>query len=209
MCWPSCVRIPRPSARAGLSLWLILLLPTARTWLESNMVLHMLVQLPLLGLAGWLVGSALPAKMRRSAAPWNRQGISGLLLASMLMALWMLPVALDAAIDQAAVTAAKFVSLPLLVGLPCALSWPQAGFIVRGVFLVELIATLFRTGWLYLASPVRLCTSYLLETQQIAGKSLLAAGVLILFLVALQLLWGSTTRFAGLGTRAGPEHRQS
>jgi hypothetical protein len=85
---------------------------------------------------------------------------------------------------------AKFASVPLLIGLPLGLGWPQMGFVVRGVFLLELIATFFRLGWLYLVSPLRLCNNYLLDDQQRAGQYMLVIGGVILACVLAKLLWG-------------------
>ncbi len=187
------LRLPQGSWQktVGSGLWLVLLIPAMRAPLEANMALHMLVQIPLLVLAGILSGMAIPVHVKkRLFNTWNMHGITGLLLASVTMTMWMLPVALDAALDQPVVTTAKFLSLPLLLGLPCALSWPRAGFIVRGVFVVELIALLFRTGWLYLASPTRLCTNYLLDAQQTTGEGIITAGGVVLVLGIARLLWG-------------------
>lgn len=192
------------TATAGMGLWLALMAPAARAPLEADMALHMLAQLPLLALAGGLMGAGVPDRARAWLNPWNQGGVSGLLLASITMAAWMLPVALDAALERPVVAAAKFLSLPLLLGLPCALSWPRAGFIVRGLFLVELIATLFRTAWLYLASPARLCASYRLDEQQIAGQGLLAAGALVLILAAGRLLWSRSCSAAASGPPSRP-----
>src|SRR5690606_39809924 len=58
---------------------------------------------------------------------------------------WMIPRVLDAALEDPAVAAAKFLGVPLLLGAPLALSWPRMGFVVRGVFVTELIATAFRS----------------------------------------------------------------
>ena len=80
--------------------------------------------------------------------------------------------------------------MPLLIGAPIALSWPRAGFVVRGVVLLELIATVFRLGWLYLISPVRLCSNYLLDDQQRLGKLLLAVGFSIVLILVWKLMWG-------------------
>ncbi|HEY8229138.1 MAG TPA: hypothetical protein VIG31_01675, partial [Rhodanobacteraceae bacterium] len=85
---------------------------------------------------------------------------------------------------------AKFISVPLLIGAPLAISWPRAGFVVRGVFLVEVVAMTFRLGWLYLGSPVRLCSNYLLSDQQQLGKIMLAIGGTICLLLAWKLVWG-------------------
>ena len=107
----------------------------------------------------------------------------------------MLPRTLDAAVTDPLVAAAKYVSAPLLIGLPLALSWPRMGFIVRGVFLVECIATFFRLGWLYLISPDRLCNLYLLEDQQRLGQLLLLIGAALFLGVAVEARVG-TLRFA-------------
>lgn len=154
------------------------------------MTLQMLVQIPLLALAGVWLAQGTPDWLDRQLARWNCQGISGLLLASLTGMIWMLPLALDAALDDRRFTLAKFLSMPLLFGLPVALSWPRAGFVVRGVVLLELIATAFRLGWLYLISPVRLCSNYLLEDQERLGRLLLAIGVVIVLLLAWKLMWG-------------------
>lgn len=182
-----------PSRRlclGGAILWAVLAVPPVRHALESTMTLQMLVQVPLLALAGWWIVHGLPDGFERRLAGWNRGGISGLLLASLTGLVWMLPLAMDAALDDPRVTLAKFLSVPLLIGAPIALSWPRAGFVVRGVVLVELIATAIRLGWLYLISPVRLCSNYLLDDQQQLGKILLVIGFGILLALAWKLMWG-------------------
>jgi hypothetical protein len=95
------------------------------------------------------------------------------------------------------VAVAKYLSVPLLVGLPFALGWPRMGFIVKGVFLVELIATFFRLGWLYLIWPERLCNTYLLEDQQRLGQYMLLIGAALFLGVAGKLLWGSFDSISG------------
>ena len=102
----------------------------------------------------------------------------------------MLPRATDAALVDPQITLAKFLSVPLLIGGSIALSWPEAGFVVRGVVLTEVIATTMRLGWLFLISPVRLCSNYLLDDQQRLGKSLLSVGFAILVVLIWRLMWG-------------------
>ena len=176
-------------ACAGALLWVVLALPPVRQSLQTTMSVQMLVQLPLLTVAGWLVAGAFP---RRAAAlaRWNGEGIAGLLLASSASAVWMLPRMMDASVSDGWVAVAKIASVPLLVGLPLALSWPRMGFVVRGVFLLEGIATAFRVGWLYLASPVRLCSNYLLSDQQRLGQYLLALGGVVCLVLTWKLMWG-------------------
>ncbi|HEX5463305.1 MAG TPA: hypothetical protein VFW88_01150, partial [Burkholderiales bacterium] len=91
---------------------------------------------------------------------------------------------------------AKYAAVPLLIGVPLAISWPRAGFVVRGVFLAEVIATAFRLGWLYLVSPQRLCSNYLLGDQQWLGECMLAIGSALFLWIAWKLLWGHFDRFA-------------
>lgn len=68
--------------------------------------------------------------------------------------------------------------------------WPRAGFVVRGMFPVEVVATAFRMGWLYMVSPLRLCSNYLLGDQQQLGKIMLAIGGARCLLPAWKLVWG-------------------
>ncbi|MEO6030572.1 MAG: hypothetical protein ABIP61_01515 [Burkholderiaceae bacterium] len=179
----------RIAALAALAL-LVLLAPPVRHALESSMTAQMLLQVPLLIGVGVLLARALPPAVVARLAPWNQLGITGLVLASVASALWMLPRALDASVTEPLVATAKYLSLPLLVGLPFALSWPRMNFIVRGVFLLELMATFFRLGWLYLISPERLCNLYLLDDQQRLGQYMLVIGAVLFLGVACKLLWG-------------------
>lgn len=175
----------------GAMLWAVLAIPAVRHVLESTMTLQLLIQIPLLALAGgWLMQGAAPGWLDRRLHAWNHRGISGLLLASLTGMVWMLPLAMDAALNDPQVRLAKFLSVPLLIGAPIALSWPRAGFVVRGVVLMELIATMMRLGWLYLISPIRLCSNYLLDDQQRLGKILLVAAFAILLVLIWKLMWG-------------------
>lgn len=174
----------------GLALIVALALPPVRHALEASMTLHMLVQLPLLAVAGWWLASLLPPRANRALAAWNRSGITGFVLVSLTAMVWMLPRMLDASLEAPLVELAKFVTIPALIGMPLALSWPLAGFVARGVFLVEVAATPFRLGWLYLVADERLCSNYLLSDQQLLGKFLIAIGAAVTLVLAWKLLCG-------------------
>lgn len=181
---------PGVLALEGALLWMLLVVPPIRQALQATMTAQMLVQIPLLVIAGWLISGAVPRRVDAALARWNSAGVTGVLLASVTAAMWMLPRMLDASVDEAWVAAAKFTSIPLLIGVPLALSWPLMTFVVRGVFLLELTASAFRMGWLYLVSPVRLCSNYLMSDQQRLGRLLLVLGAALCLLLAWQLIWG-------------------
>jgi hypothetical protein len=103
--------------------WTILWL--SRVAFEHDMAVHMTVQMPLLACVGLLLASIL----RPREPPWlveaDWRGIPGLLAVAFATSFRMLPRMLDAALAHPLIDLAKFVTLPLLVGLPMGLSWPR------------------------------------------------------------------------------------
>jgi hypothetical protein len=172
--------------------YIVLLMPPVQHALTASMALQTLVQIPLLAAIGWLAAVSFPPRIAIAVDPWNRGGFSGLILAVSTAAFWMLPRSLDAATTDPLMIAAKFVSIPLLIGVAMGLSWPRMGFVLRGFVLLELVATLFRLGWLYTATPIRLCNAYLLGDQQRSGQYMLWVGVILLLGFGTKLIWGST-----------------
>jgi len=189
-------RLQLHSARGALVLLVVLLAPPIRHALEASMTTQMLVQIPLLITVGVLLSRAVPARVDAAIAAWDYRGITGLVLATLVGAFWMLPRSLDAAVSDPRFDIAKYLSTVLLIGLPFALSSRRMGFIVRGVFLLELIATFFRLGWLYLIWPDRLCNNFLLDDQQRLGRYMLLIGALLFIWIAIKLLWGRLDSFA-------------
>ena len=171
-------------------LMLVSMAPAVRRPLEASMTAQMLGQLPVLVAVGWLAARSVSARVLARVERWNRSGISGLILATAVAAFWMLPRSLDASTSQPLVAAGKYLSVPLLIGLPIALSWRRMGFVIRGLILAELVATCFRLGWLYRISPIRLCSNYGLDDQQRLGGYLLAVGGGLLVWLGWKLLWG-------------------
>lgn len=176
-------------------LFLALLAPPVKHALEVSMTTQMLVQIPLLVCVGWLLRAAMPTRALALTASWDYRGLTGLVLASVAAVFWLLPRWLDAGVTEPRMAGAKYLTVPLLIGLPLAVSWPRMSFVVRGVFLLEFIATLFRMGWLYLIWPDRLCNNYLLNDQQRLGQYLVLIGVSFCILVGWKLLWGRFDTF--------------
>lgn len=192
---------------SGSMLLLCLALPPSRELLEGHMAGHMLVQIPLLVAAGAWLGGALPAGGREAVQAWNAYGLPGLLLAVFTLAVWMLPRSLDAAVLDTGAATAKFLSLPLLAGLPLRLSWSRLPMVARGVVWSKLLAMLGVMSWLYLEAPVRVCNNYLQDDQELVGRLLL--GILALLgatLVGRVFIGAGTPARGGGSAPAGTAH---
>ena len=135
------------------------------------MASHMLVQFPLLLLAGACMAVAAPAALQRRLAEWNAHGIAGLTLAAGVLALSMVPRLLDLALTHSPTEAAKFTWL-LLSGAALRLSWKGAGTVLQGFFLGNTMPMMAMAGWLYENAPVRLCNAYGFDDQQTVGLAL-------------------------------------
>ena len=164
-------------ARVAALLVVALGTPMAREALERVMVAHMLVQIPLLAIAGALGATALPSLLKSRVARWNQSGLSGTLLALIASTWWMVPRSLDWALASPLMEAAKFVTLPLLVGAPLALSWSSLGTMGRGFVIANVLPMWAVVGWAYIAAPVRVCNYYLVDQQVITGVALIAVSV--------------------------------
>lgn len=164
-----------PGHVAG-GLYVLLALPPVSRQMEAGMAGHMAVQIPLLALCGFLAFAAVPPAVRRGLAAWDPYGLAGLVLALFAMALWMLPRSLDGALTHPLVEAAKFVTVPLLWGLPLAWAWSRLGLVGRGFVAGHLVALAWVLGWFYCNAPARLCSNYLLDQQLDLGRAMLALG---------------------------------
>jgi hypothetical protein len=182
---------------AGMTMFLVLAIPAARGVMEGDMALHMLLQFPLLLLAGWLMAKGIPKQTRAGIQKWNHAGIAGLLAASMILTFWMLPRALDVALTNTTLEVCKFLSLAL-AGAALEASWQTAGMIARGFFLGNLLPMMMVIGWLYIETPFRICNAYLASDQLRTGSGLLALSI------AGSIVW-LFTFFMTTDPAAGPQ----
>jgi hypothetical protein len=176
----------RLSVAAGL--WAALWLTPLRRVLESDMAAQMAVQLPLLIGIGLLLASAVWRYEPRALSEADWLGVPGLVLVAFATSFWMLPRMLDLALADAWADLGKFISLPLLAGLPLGLSWRRMPGLGRAFVWANFIPKLGAVGGLYLAAPTRLCVYYRLDQQTAAGWTLIAAAVtlaIVTFVVAL------------------------
>ena len=169
---------PRTQAVAAALLLALLLLPASRHALESSMWRHMLLQFPLLLLAGAGLAGVLPARVRAGLARWNAHGISGLVAVALVLALLMVPRVLDLALVSLPIEAAKCAAL-VLAGAALRLSWQPAGWLVQGFFLGNVLPMTAVVGQLYIDSPVRVCNAYLLDDQTRLGQWLVGCAIAV------------------------------
>lgn len=175
---------------ALLAVYALLATPPLRALLESAMAAHMLAQIPLLAALGAYAARLLPGWLRTRLDGCNAGGLPFTLLALFTAAFWMLPRSLDGALNHGHLELAKFISLPLLLGAPLALSWRRLSVIARGFLWSNLLSMLIVLGWLYIAAPIRVCTNYLVDQQALLGRSLLLLAAALTLLLAGRLFSG-------------------
>jgi hypothetical protein len=181
-------------ALVAVVFWTILWL--WRVAFEHDMAVHMTVQMPLLACVGLLLASTL----RPREPPWLVEadwlGIPGLLAVVLATSFWVLPRMLDAALAHPLIDLAKFVTLPLLVGLPLGLSWQRLPGLGRAFLWANFVPKLGAVGGLYLGAPSRVCAYYRLDQQAAAGWTLIAVATALGFLwfLAAFIGWPSAQR---------------
>ncbi len=184
----------------GSVLWLLIALTPMGSFLESSLLTHVLVEIPLLIFTGITAGRLITPHMSRVL---NSISIPCVLLAGFTLVFWMIPRWLDASVNDEFVALMKYISVPLLIGIPLGLCWRNLHFIARGVVKIEFLAMLFRLGWIYLVAPDRLCNNYLLSEQQQLGNLLIILGLI------LGMIWLGQVFFNTSGYRPGQKLKGS
>ncbi len=154
-----------------------LLVLSLKGWLEIEMARHMLLEFPLLLIAGAAIGRALDERFGAQIERCNQMGLLGFVFASTVLAYWMIPAALDAALLDGWIAAGKYASL-VLSG---ALLWSSFGAapLALQAFFVGNFAWMTATiGLIYQGAPQQLCLNYLPDAQSSAGEGLAAVAVI-------------------------------
>jgi hypothetical protein len=165
---------PRLAAAVGLACLLLAALP--RVWLEASMLRHMLLQLPLIVVAGWLLAGRWSVNRRAGAI--DQHGVTGLTIMLFVSAYWMIPRALELSINSPLAEAGKFASL-LLLGAMLPGSLARANWIVQLFFLGNFSWMMAIAGIQYQNMPRQLCNAYLLDDQITTGIALVIASIAI------------------------------
>lgn len=160
---------------------LMWLLPPLRHAVESSMLLHMLLQFPLLLAAGMMAGRwlarAWPA-LDRGVARIDALGLLGAISLLLVSAFWMVPAALDLALLDARYAAFKYVSwwgAGVLLALGASRYSPVVAVFTYG----NLAWMLASAGLLYQSIETPLCVSYLQNEQVWTGRGLIVLALLL------------------------------
>ncbi|RYG74408.1 hypothetical protein EU245_02045 [Lentibacillus lipolyticus] len=168
----------------GALLFGLLVIPPVRHLMESVMIVHMLVQIPLLILAGFLMAGFFRKSFQRFWFVWNENGVPGMLLVVIIVLYWLIPRTIDASLENWSMEWFKFISLPFLAGIPLGDSWGKIGTLTKSIIMFNLIPMLGLMAWLYIDAPVRVCNNYLEAEQKMLGWGFLmiTAGCIIYML---------------------------
>lgn len=167
----------------GFGLYLFLVLPPVAKLMESIMIIHMHMQMPMLVFAGWLIAKFWQTNFPRFFLQWNNNGVPGLVLFIFISVYWMIPRTMDEALMSYAVEWFKFISLPL-AGLALRDSWSKIGLLVKQYILYGFTLMFIGMGWLYISAPIQLCNNYLLIEQITLGWGFLTTAIcMIVYLI--------------------------
>jgi hypothetical protein len=173
----------------GLLLFIVLALPPVANLLESIMIIHMHMQMPLLVIAGFLMARFFQIRFPHFFEKWNRNGVPGIILFVIISVYWTIPRTMDEALTVQSIEVFKFISLPILAGIPLRDSWKKLGSIGKNVIIISFTIMFFGMGWLYIDSPVQLCNNYLLIEQITLGWGFLTMAIcMVIYLLYIAFI---------------------
>jgi hypothetical protein len=161
----------------GLGLFIFLIIPPVANLMESVMIIHMHMQMPILVITGFLMAPFFQSKFPHFFEKWNQNGIPGILLFIIVVGYWMLPRTMDEALELWTVELFKFISLPFLAGVPLRDSWRKLEQAGKNAVIVFFSIAFITMGWLYINATMQLCNNYLLIEQITLGWGFLTMGI--------------------------------
>lgn len=168
----------------GLVLLIGLMLPPVANLMESIMIIHMHMQMPMLVIAGFFMARFFLDRFPQFFERYNQNGIPGILLFTIVMVYWMLPRAMDEALTVQSVEIFKFISLPFLAGVPLRDSWKKLSKVGRNYLITIFTVMFLGFGWLYIQSNAQLCNNYLVIEQIILGWGFITMAIcMVIYLV--------------------------
>lgn len=150
------------------------------------MTFHMLVQIPMLIIAGYCLKQKILGSQYTLAA-----SISQWLWVYLASAFWMLPISLDKALLYPEWDVLKILSF-LITGAVLKIVF-QSQRLLALFFIGSMVMMLFFVGFYYQQTDIRLCNAYLIESQQVTGIGLIASACLLLTFLFFKIHQGLAT----------------
>ncbi|MFK9094027.1 hypothetical protein [Bacillus salipaludis] len=163
----------------GLLIILFLAVPPVANLMESVMIIHMHMQMPILVFAGFIMARFFRLRFPYFFEKWNGNGVPGILLFLITVSYWTIPRAMDDALTSQGMEFFKFISLPILAGIPLNDSWKKLKPIGKNIIFYFFIALFTAMGWLYIETPVQLCNNYLVIEQITLGWGFVTTAICI------------------------------
>src|SRR5699024_4781808 len=179
----------------GLVLFIFLILPPVFNLMESIMIIHMHMQMPMLVAAGFFMARFFQLRFPRFFKRWNSNGIPGIILFAVIWMYWLIPRTMDEALVVQSMELFKFISLPFLAGVPLRDSWKKLSVTGKNAIFISFTMVFIGMGWLYIASPVQLCNNYLLVEQITLGWGFLTMAICMI----IYLIYSTFTDYSAYG----------
>jgi hypothetical protein len=138
-------------------------------WLEESMAKHMIVQLPALFVAGWLMFNQINPTI--SLAKIDAHGLTSFVYILAVSTYWMIPRALELSISSPVYEIAKFITI-VFAGAVASSALKRANQIVQLFFIGNFCAMAAIFGLLYQDQFKQLCNAYTVDDQALAGVGL-------------------------------------
>ncbi|MBT2640034.1 hypothetical protein [Bacillus sp. ISL-39] len=168
----------------GLVLLIGLMLPPVANLMESVMIIHMHMQMPMLVIAGFFMGLFFQQRFPHFFSKYNQDGIPGIFLFIIIMGYWMLPRTMDEALTVNSIEFFKFISLPFLAGVPLRDSWKKLSKNRKNYTIGFFTLAFLGMGWLYIQANDQLCNNYLVVDQIILGWGFITMAIcMVVYLV--------------------------
>jgi hypothetical protein len=170
--------------KLGLALFVFLAITPVANFMESIMVIHMHMQMPMLVIAGLLMTPFFQQRFPSFFEKYNQKGIPGILLFLIIMGYWLLPRTMDEALTLQSVEVFKFFSLPFLAGVPLRDGWKKLSERGKNSIIGFFTVVFIGMGILYIFAQDQLCNNYLIIEQLTLGWSFLLTAIgMIIYLL--------------------------
>ena len=155
-----------------MAIALLFVLCISIDWMQATMARHMLLQMPALACAGWLLHASAAENLQARFAAWNQHGILGFVFLQGVAMFWMVPRALDLALVSASMAGLKIISW-VIAGFLLRQSMRQSSALVQLFMLGNFTMVSAAVSDIYEHAPNRLCNAYGQSDQAVTAQGLL------------------------------------